>query len=145
MATIRRVKPEDMVDIVKIEFTCFKYPYSPSMLLWFYEACRDGFFIAEERGKVAGYCICDPSQDEIISIAVLPGLRQKGIGSGLLAKAQGYLKSQGIRKAKVHVRKGNREAIDFYGAQGFQEARTIKNYYGNEDGILMEKDLGKKD
>lgn len=143
MDAIRRVRPEDMVDIVKIEFSCFKYPYSPSVLVWFYETCNEGFFVAEERGRITGYCICDPSQKEIVSIAVVPERRDKGVGSSLLEKALGFMKAQGFKKVGIHVRASNREAIKFYAFHGFRPVREVKNYYGNEDGLLMEKELAK--
>ena len=42
----------------------------------------------------------------------------------------------------LEVRESNKEAINFYLKNGFKEVTRRKNYYKEEDGILMIKNLG---
>ena len=50
-----------------------------------------------------------------------------------------YLTDESIYHILLEVRKSNTNAIEFYKHIGFNEIRTIKNYYDNEDAIVMER------
>ncbi len=84
--------------------------------------------------KILGYIIF--SQDgHIISIAVQPHHRRKGIGRELLLRA---MKTSHLKKVWAEVRRGNQGAQAFYSKMGFQMTGLVPNYYGNEDALIME-------
>jgi len=92
---------------------------------------------SREEEKVLGYIIF--SRDgHIISIAVHPQHRKKGIGRQLL---QGGLKTFHPRKAWAEVRRSNHGAQTFYLKMGFQIIGKVPNYYGNEDALIVERAL----
>lgn len=93
--------------------------------------------------KVVGYLEYSLIYDrmEINNIMVEVDYRNKGIGSKLM----GYLISEAIINRVVNitleVRVSNEIARHMYNKFGFNEVALRKFYYGNEDGILMEKQV----
>ena len=77
---------------------------------------------------------------EIDYIIVNEKYRNLGIATKLLAFIENEYKN--INNITLEVRESNKEAIKFYLKNGFKEVTKRKNYYKNEDGILMIKNLG---
>ena len=78
---------------------------------------------------------------EIDNIIVEETHRNKGIGTKLMA----YLVSVAIQKRAqnitLEVRISNTPARNLYKKFGFNEIALRKYYYGDEDGILMKKEV----
>lgn len=78
---------------------------------------------------------------EIDNIKVNENYRNRNIGSKLMS----YLISVAIENRVVNitleVRKSNEVAIHLYKKFGFREVAIRKYYYGDEDAILMEKQV----
>ena len=90
-----------------------------------------------KKEKILGYIIF--SQDgHIISIAVHPQHRKKGIGAQLLQRA---LKTPHSKKVWAEVRRSNQGAQTFYLKMGFQITGMVPNYYGNEDALIIQRTL----
>ena len=79
---------------------------------------------------------------EIDNFFVDENYRNQGIGKKLLS----YLVVIGINNHVINitleVRKSNEVAINFYKKNGYKIVSTRKNYYKDEDGYLMLKELG---
>lgn len=75
---------------------------------------------------------------EIEYIIVHDDYRKQGIGSKLLQE----IENNNINNITLEVRESNVEAINFYKNNGFKIVSIRKNYYGNENGYLMLKELG---
>jgi len=76
---------------------------------------------------------------EIDYIIVDNNYRKLGIATKLLKYLEDSYKLDNIT---LEVRESNKEAINFYLKNGFKEVTRRKNYYKDEDGILMIKNLG---
>lgn len=76
---------------------------------------------------------------EIDYIIVDNNYRKLGIATKLLKYLQD---SYNLDNITLEVRESNKEAINFYLKNGFKEVTRRKNYYKEEDGILMIKNLG---
>lgn len=93
--------------------------------------------------KVIGYLDYSFIYDriEIDNFKVLEEYRNQGIGTKLLS----YLISEAISLRAINitleVRCSNEVAISLYKKFGFREVALRKFYYGDEDGILMEKQV----
>ena len=78
---------------------------------------------------------------ELDDIYVIEEYRNKGIGNKLMS----YLVSKAIEYRVVNitleVRLSNEIARDLYKKYGFREVALRKNYYKDEDGVLMEKQV----
>lgn len=73
---------------------------------------------------------------DIVNIAVDEKYRRQGIGTKLVYYLFGMKDATNFM---LEVRSTNESAIKFYKHLGFSEIRKIKNYYGIEDGISMER------
>ena len=77
---------------------------------------------------------------EIDYIIVDSEYRGLGIATNLLKYLENKYKN--IDNITLEVRESNKPAIKFYLKNGFKEVIKRKNYYKDEDGILMIKNLG---
>lgn len=77
---------------------------------------------------------------EIDYIIVDSEYRGLGIATNLLKYLENKYKN--IDNITLEVRESNKQAINFYLKNGFKEVIKRKNYYKDEDGILMIKNLG---
>ncbi|CAJ0598946.1 unnamed protein product [Cylicocyclus nassatus] len=80
----------------------------------------------------------------IMSLAVHPLYRCRGIGSRLLDFAINKAESHSVSTIRLHVQINNQNAIHFYKNRGFTILETTKNYYHRcfpTDAYLMQKQL----
>jgi ribosomal-protein-alanine N-acetyltransferase len=138
---IRHFSFPDLDRILQIEGQSFpKSPYDWATFInlhWLYPETFWVYVDAKhdpEENQIRGYIIF--SQDgHVISIAVHPHHRRRGIGKELLEKAMKTLRS---KKLWAEVRKSNQGAQAFYLNMGFQIVGIIPTYYGNEDALIVE-------
>ena len=76
---------------------------------------------------------------EIDNIYVLDSYRGKGIASLMMEYIINICKNNNLKNITLEVRTSNNVAIGLYRKYGFREVSIRKYYYGDEDGILMEK------
>ena len=101
------------------------------------------FIVAETEGVIAGYAIAWIVADELQlnSIAVKNSLQGNGIGRMLLEGLEAESRNGAVCVILLEVRSRNTGAIDFYIKNGFIKTGRRKNYYGDDDAILMEKKI----
>ncbi len=78
---------------------------------------------------------------EIDNISVLEEHRGSGIGTKLMAHLIGLAIEYRVDNITLEVRISNEVARNLYKKFGFHEVAIRKYYYGDEDGILMEKNI----
>lgn len=90
--------------------------------------------------RIKGIVVYDLLYDriEIEYIIVDDNYKRQGIGSRLIKE----LEKNNINNITLEVRESNNEAINFYKKNGFEIVSIRKNYYGDENGYLMLKELG---
>jgi ribosomal-protein-alanine N-acetyltransferase len=140
---IRRVKTDDIGTISEMEQVCFKDPFPSYFLSQLADANPDTFLVAVLDGKIVGYAVVDewPDQEHLVSIAVLPGSRKKGVGQALLDNLIEKIQP-GIMK--LEVRRSNKAALELYRKNGFIQTGIAHSYYTDgEDAIQMEKVIQK--
>lgn len=95
--------------------------------------------VYEENKKVLGVLVYLIIYDraEIEYIVVKDEYKNKGIGSKLLSFIE-----NNIKNITLEVRESNTTAISFYKKNGYEIVSTRHNYYKDEDGYLMIKNLG---
>lgn len=81
----------------------------------------------------------------VLTLAVAPAFRGRGIASELLAQAYGWARGAGVEKVQLSVREHNRAAISLYRREGFvlegREVRQVRDAGRYEDNLLMAKFL----
>ncbi len=139
---IRPFSLADLESILHIETHSFpKSPYDWSTFLNLYSLYPETFLVyvdashGQKGQKILGYIVC--SRDgHIISIAVQPPHRRKGIGKQLLHTV---MATPGLKEVRAEVRRSNRGAQAFYSKMGFRTIGTVPNYYGNEDALIVQR------
>lgn len=100
------------------------------------------FLLYEEDNKVLGFILFALNFDniDIYAIAVDVDHKRKGIGTQLLT----YVKENfNINTITIEVRKKNIAAVEFYKKFGFKIINIRKNYYENDDALVMQYDISK--
>lgn len=78
---------------------------------------------------------------EIDNIKVEPSHRGKGIGNKLMSYLVSVAIENRVENITLEVRRSNKIAINLYKKFNFREVAIRKYYYGDEDAILMEKQV----
>jgi ribosomal-protein-alanine N-acetyltransferase len=98
--------------------------------------------------KIIGFAVSRMAADEaeILSIAVAPDHRGRGLSRELLLTHLGHLAGRGIRTVFLEVEENNQPARRLYERAGFAIAGRRERYYRQPDGeqlnaLLMRRDL----
>jgi ribosomal protein S18 acetylase RimI-like enzyme len=92
---------------------------------------KNVFLVAEEDGKVVGFCWCTivdrgiDKQGEVAEFYVEKEYRGKGIGKELLAAAKQLFIKEQVKVAFVWTHFGNEAAIALYKDAGFKEVDQL--------------------
>jgi ribosomal-protein-alanine N-acetyltransferase len=145
--SIRLFRLSDMDRILEIEHASFgEDAYDRNLFADFYHKCGDLFLVAVRGRIICGYmvtCIGGRSASnraELVSVAVDPKRRGKGIASVLMDSSLRRLRRRGVARFSLIVKVTNRPAIAFYEKYGFTRSRIVRQYYEDgADGWLMAK------
>jgi ribosomal-protein-alanine N-acetyltransferase len=138
---IRPFSLSDIDSILQIENQSFpKSPYDRTTFFNLHFLYPKTFLVyvnttrVHREAEIWGYIIFT-LEGHIISIAVHPQHRRKGIGRELLKQA---MKNSQPKKVWAEVRRSNQGAQTFYSKMGFQIAGLVPNYYQNEDALIVQ-------
>jgi len=148
---VREFQPKDLERVVYINRTCLPENYPNFFFMEHHKAFPKAFLVAELSGEIVGYIMCRVEygfsnfrrrlsrKGHIISLAVLPQARRRGIATGLMRLAIKAMKEYyNANEYYLEVRVSNTPAINLYSKLGFKIIRTIKGYYNDgEDAYLM--------
>ncbi len=141
MLTVRAMTRSDVPDVYKIETQSFRMPWSKKSLLSELDNNLAHYLVAQEDGKVVGYCGMWVLFDEchITNIAVDPSCRRNGYGKSLLYAAMAVGDLFGATAMTLEVRETNRIAQDLYSKFDFEKQGFRKRYYQDtgEGAILL--------
>jgi ribosomal-protein-alanine N-acetyltransferase len=138
---IRPFAISDLDRILQIELHSFpKSPYDWATFTNLHYLHPETFLVYvsqtphRRENQISGYVVFT-EEGHIISIAVHPQHRRRGIGKELIKRAMSmpYLK-----KVWAEVRRSNLGAQAFYLHMGFQMTGVVPNYYGNEDALIVQ-------
>ena len=138
---IRKMQPEDLAEVCKIEKDNFSLPWSEKSFWESMEREDTVFLVALEDEDVAGYigCYCIAGAGEITNVAVKASHRRKGIGGKLLQKLYEKGAALDTQEYFLEVRESNEAAIGLYLRQGFVKEGIRKNFYEKpvENAVIM--------
>jgi ribosomal-protein-alanine N-acetyltransferase len=138
-----------------INRVCLPENYTDYFFIDLHRRHPETFIVAEENGEVVGYIMCRIElglsnfglsgiikKGHIVSVAVLPQYRRKGVGKALIAEAMEGMRLYDVKQCFLEVRATNTPAINLYKKLGFQITRTIHGYYADgEDAYVMSREL----
>jgi ribosomal-protein-alanine N-acetyltransferase len=129
---IRMFQEDDLKDIMRIEKDSFANPWSEKMFAALHRINPDGFFVAQDKGAVAGYAvvIIEPiffrsvfrMRAHLLNLAVDKKCRRQGIATSMINNI-------------IHT------AQEFYSFLRFARVGMIKDFYEDGDAIVMSKKI----
>ncbi|KTG08811.1 ribosomal-protein-alanine acetyltransferase [Haloprofundus marisrubri] len=150
--TVRRAERADLLDVFRIEKTCFKQPWPFAAFEQFLG--EPGFLVAVEgvsqsgqgdgsAERVVGYVVADVTPNygrdigHVKDIAVHPDARGRGLGRMLLQQSLVSMTLGGAKLVKLEVREHNDPAKALYESEGFEPLRRIPRYYEDGEAALV--------
>jgi ribosomal-protein-alanine N-acetyltransferase len=137
---IRPVSQDDIQAISLLEEASFNDPYPSYFLSELAQDNPETFLVLTLNNEIVAYGVVDhwEDHDHLISIAVRPDSRRKGLGETLLVELEKRLSKQ--RPLRLEVRQSNLAAIQLYSKIGFTKTGVAEGYYGDgENAMIMEK------
>lgn len=138
---IRQLEERDLSQVIEISKESFTIPWSSRSFQQEMHSQVSTLKVFEIDGEVAGFIVYRVILDEaeILSIAVKPDKRKRGIATELLKNALEDI----CKRAKIcflEVRASNIDAIKLYEKLGFKVSSIRKKYYllPEEDALIME-------
>lgn len=148
---LRNASKEDIPQVHSIEKKVYPAPWSKRFFHRVLNMGNSFFMIAEKEPEIIGYTIgtiekSGRSNDlkkagHILNIAIKPEYQRKGIGTSLLKEVEKRFTDRNAYIAYLEVRISNLKAQKMYKQMGYKYLETVKNYYDNEDAIVMTKKL----
>lgn len=144
---IRNATKNDINEILEIEDSSFDwFDIFPKSLFYHYLTEHNNCFIVvlDQSKSVVGYAILAEKKGNgyLLSIAVHPKSRNKGIAVLLIKFLENKCKEKGFKKLILEVRMDNEKAIKIYGKLGLRKVGIKLGYYKDgENALMMEKIL----
>ncbi len=146
---------EELRRVIEINMVTLPEHYPYFFWLEHFSLWRDIFLAALVGEEIVGYNMCRieygighvrkgiVKQGHVVSIAVLPEFRRRGIASALMLKAMEVMKEKyGAGEVYLEVRVSNEPAIRLYEKLDFKKVKVLKRYYlDGEDAYLMAREL----
>jgi ribosomal-protein-alanine N-acetyltransferase len=152
---LRKFKPDDLQSVIRINRYCLPENYMDFFFMDLYQRFPQTFIVAEQDEKIVGYIMCRIEvglatlglggiirKGHVVSIAVLPQGRRKGVAHALMIKAMEGMRYYKAKLCYLEVRVTNDPGVALYKKLGFDVSRTVNRYYSDgEDAYVMTKKL----
>ena len=158
--TIKQFDEEDIDEVTLINWNCLPEHYTKHFILKINQRFPQAFFVALVDSQIVGYIMCRietglstikkfsiARKGHIISIAVRPNYRRIGIGKALVSKIlEIALPAYIAEECFLEVRPSNKEALYLYKKFGFEQVKTINQYYRDgESAVILAVNIKKRD
>jgi ribosomal-protein-alanine N-acetyltransferase len=137
---IRGMRRGDVPAVAALERAIYPQPWS--VRVFFDELARQNrtYLVVEDRGGAvigyAGLLFVDPDA-HVTTLAVEPSSRRHRLGTQLMLALVDEALAQGARNLTLEVRMSNQGAQRLYQRFGFAPVGLRKNYYRDEDALVM--------
>ena len=152
---LRKFNPDDLQSVMHINRLCLPENYMDFFFMDLHQRFPETFIVAEEDGKILGYIMCRIEvglasfglgglirKGHVVSIAVLPQGRRKGVAQALMTAALKGMSYYNAKLCYLEVRVTNDPGVSLYKKLGFEVSRTLNGYYTDgEDAYVMTKKL----
>jgi ribosomal-protein-alanine N-acetyltransferase len=146
---------EDLESVTRINEACLPENYTDIFFIDLHRRYPETFVVAEENGHAAGYIMCRieaglaslgltgmVKKGHVVSIAVMPEHRRKGVADALMTTAMEGMRKYNAKQCYLEVRVTNEAAVGLYKKLGFEISRTVRGYYADgEDAYVMSRKL----
>lgn len=146
---LRGVQGDEAGALADIHALAFDHPWSADEIAELIGGPGAFALLAEDAAPVAFIlCRAIAGEAEILTLAVSPAARRRGVARGLVEAAVGAARIAGADVMFLEVADDNLAAIGLYEAAGFMRVGLRRGYYdrgpqGLADALLMRLDLGR--
>ena len=127
---IRALKFNDISALVSIAKASMPHPWNE---VAFRDCLKPNYssWVLLVNDELIGFIIIlqHESEGELMNLAIKPEYQRKGYAKLLLQHAIDFMKSKGVARLLLEVRRSNHVAIQFYKKMGGQQIGLRKNYY----------------
>jgi [ribosomal protein S18]-alanine N-acetyltransferase len=152
---LRKFEPDDLQDVMQINRVCLPENYTDMFFVDLHERFPETFIVAEQDNELLGYIMCRIEvglsnfglgglmrKGHVVSLAVMPQARRRGVASALLQAAMGGIVGYKGKQIYLEVRVTNEAGVNLYKKSGLEVTRTVPGYYSDgEDAYVMSKKL----
>ena len=139
----RRMRPEDVPFISKLEEETFSMPWSADSFLEMISKDDARYYVAEMDGKLLGGCglLMIAGEGNITNVVIAPEARNQGVGTEMLKHLMEEGNREGITAYTLEVRVSNAAAIHVYEKLGFVSEGIRPGFYEKptEDAMIFWK------
>ena len=146
---LRTAWDQEAGDLAGVHARAFDHPWSASEIAELMASPGAFALVAEDAAPVAFIlCRAMAGEAEILTLAVEPAARRRGLARALVEAAAGVARIAGAEAMFLEVADDNVAAIGLYEAAGFHRAGLRRGYYdrgpqGYVDALVMRLDLGR--
>lgn len=134
---IIEIKKSDVKELFNLEKEVFgNDPMALSLSSFYYHISKNRIFAVKVNSELVAYILWLEREKyfRLYSLAVSPRFQGKGLGSKLLKYSFDKLEKKSMQ---LEVRASNEKAINLYEKFEFKKIKDLKDFYDDEDGVLM--------
>ncbi len=139
ITSIRFMGPDDIPAVAALEQCVFADPWSENAFREEVGTASRRYLVAEEGRVILGYGGLMVVEDDahIVTLAVEPGTRGRGLGTRLMLRLAEEALRAGAAHLTLEVRVSNQPAQSLYRRFGFETVGLRRHYYRDEDALIM--------
>lgn len=139
---VRWMIRRDLPSVLSIEEASFEFPWKGDDFIRALRQRNCIGMVAELGDEVVAYMIYELHKNRIhlLSLAVDPGYRRRGIGTAMVQKLVSKLEYQRRNRVLLEIRETNLSGQLFFKAMGFKAINVLPQFYeqSEEDAYLMQ-------
>ena len=134
---------EEFEELYALELACFGGSWTMEMLRAELENPLTVLVCERVDGELAAFALGRVVTDEaeLFRIGTSPAFRGRGLAKSLLERLHGKMREKGAAVCFLEVRSRNTAAIALYEKSGYERISVRRNYYPDDDAIVMKRDL----
>ena len=138
-ADIREMNRRDIPAVATLEQAIYPSPWSVRVFYDELALANRRYIVADEDGVIVGYggMLVVESDGHITTLAVDPDARRQRLGTRLMVALIDSATEAGVSHITLEVRMSNEGAQALYQRFGFAPVGLRKNYYRDEDALVM--------
>ena len=147
MTRVRRATLDDAEALARVHATAFDDPWDADVMGGFLRSPEVVGLIAETPPAAFGLFRRIVDEAEILTLAVAPEHRRRGLGARLVEQAAEWARRDGARALFLEVARDNDTALALYRTTHFSEVGVRRAYYsratGAMDALVLRRDLNR--
>ena len=136
---IRRMRKRDLAAVQRLEEVIYPQPWSPGVFAEELSLLNRHYLVMEDGGRIIGYggLLLVAEDAHVTTVAVDPEARRRTLGTRLMLALVDAATAAGARHLTLEVRVSNEGARRLYQRFGFAPVGVRKDYYRDEDALVM--------